>query len=83
MLLFNLKAKSRAKLRERERERERESCHFSKLDLPLFIGLLLSILHQNKARWVGGGIFFHHKCTASVNIASNIVTMDLVLCFAS
>ena len=65
------------------------SCHFpklfSKLDLTLFRGLFLFILHQNKGRvggWVGG-IFFYHKSIASLNIVSNIVTMNLLLCFTS
>ena len=38
-----------------------------------------------KQEWVGGwlGNFLHHKSIASLNIASNIETMDLVLCFTS
>ena len=49
-----------------------------KLDLPFFRDLFLSILHQNEARV--GGIFFHHKSITSLNIASNTLMMDLVLC---
>lgn len=63
----------------RERERDLFFKVFKlKLDLPFFRDLFLSILHQNEARV--GGIFFHHKSITSLNIASNTVMMDLVLC---
>ena len=67
----------------RERERERDfyfqSFSYSKLHLPLLGGHFLSI-PQNEQGWLGG-IFFHH-IFASLNIASNVVVTNLVICSA-